>query len=156
MSNSPGRNNSSRTSPPPLNTRFVESFDSPAHEFAVQTSPSLSLVPPSPGLNFEARSFFSDDSSQMQPKGSLRKRFSQLKATVTRASTSDEAKDGGRALLGSAVGKPWVNGDNGQQVEDPHREDSTKWRFVDKVKAWFAHLVARKGHVEHGARTGHR
>ena len=97
----------------------------------------------------------------MQPKGSLRKRFSQLKATVTRASTSDEAKDGGRALLGHAVGKPWVNGDNSQQKERNHqvigvsqRDDSPRWRFVDKVKAWFAHLVARKGHVEHSASTG--
>ena len=163
INNSPGQNNSSRTSPTPLNTRFVESFDLPTHDFAIQTSPSLNLVPPSPGLNLEARSFFSDDSSQMQPKGSLRKRFSQLKATVTRASTSDDAKDGGRALLGSAVGKPWVNGRNSQQnersqqvIRDSHPDDSTRWRFVDKVKAWFAHLVARKGHIEHGASTGIR
>lgn len=104
----PGQSNTSRATPTPLNTRFAESFDLQAHNFAYQTSPSITLAPPSPGLNFEARSFFSDDSSQMRPKGSLRKRLSQFKATVTRASTTDDARGGDRALNSSAAGKPFT------------------------------------------------
>lgn len=116
-----------------------------------QTAPSLTLVPPSPGLNLEARSFFSDDSSQMQPKGSLRKRLSQLKATVIRSSTSDDDKGADRALLGSAIkhrgsGRNSHDNNEGSQraVGITHQTDTTRWRLVEKVKNWFLHLVTRK------------
>ncbi|KAL8832381.1 MAG: hypothetical protein Q9191_000300 [Dirinaria sp. TL-2023a] len=92
----PGQNNSSR--PNPAQTRFVESF-----ELQCQSHPTITLVPPSPGLNLEAQSFFSDDSSQLPPKGSLRKRISQMRAMASRASTSEDVRAPDRALLHSAM-----------------------------------------------------
>lgn len=151
----PGQINTSRTSPIPLNTRFVESFDLPAQDFRFHGAPSITLVPPSPGLNIEARSFFSDDSSQTRLKGSLRKRLSQFKATVTRASTSDEARGIDRALLGSAMGQTRNNGRSSRRSDHSqgraaksHPGDPARWRFIEKVKAWYLRLVAKKTHVQ--------
>ena len=151
----PGQINTSRASPTPLNTRFIESFDLPAHDFKSHAAPSISLVPPSPGLNLEARSFFSDDSSQTRLKGSLRKRLSQFKATVTRASTSDEARGIDRALLGSALGKTRINGRSSRhsyhtqgRAAKSHPGDPARWRLIEKVKAWYLRLVAKRAHSQ--------
>ena len=94
----------------------------------------------------------------MRLKGSLRKRLSQLKATVTRASTSDDARGIDRALLGSALGKSRGNGSSSrhsersqQGIARAHRDNATKWRFVEKVKAWYFRYVARKLHGDQTA-----
>lgn len=71
--------------------QYSENLNSPLASSAV--SPSIKLVPPSPGLNLEVQSFFSDDSSQIQPKGSLRKRISQLKAIAGRANSTEDVID---------------------------------------------------------------
>lgn len=142
------QSNPSRASPTPLNTRFVESFDLPVHDFGSHVAPSITLVPPSPGLNLEARSFFSDDSSQMRLKGSLRKRLSHFKATVTRASTSDDARGVDRALLGSAMGRTRNNGRNSRHSgrSQEGARVAQRWRLIEKVRAWYLRVVARKNH----------
>lgn len=120
-------------------TRYSENLSSPLASSAV--SPSVKLVPPSPGLNPEVRSFFSDDSSQIRPKGSLRKRISQLKLIAARANSTEDATDTDRGVLGSAVGKSRANGRTSRQgataSERMYNLRHLKWRIVEKVRDWF-------------------
>lgn len=103
-------------------------------------SPCISLVPPSPGLNLEVRSFFSDDSSQAQPKGSLRKRISQLRAMATRGTSTDDVGGAERGLLSSAMGRPGTSGRSVKQEGIPseglYNLRHIRWRFEEKVKGW--------------------
>lgn len=120
-------------------TQYSENLSSPLAGSAV--SPSIKLVPPSPGLNLEARSFFSDDSSQTRPKGSLRKRFSQLKLIAARGNPTEDATDTDRGVLGSAVGKSGTSGRTSRQnaiaSERMYNLRHLKWRIVEKVRDWF-------------------
>ena len=106
----PGQINSShdvvRSSP--NQTRFVESFET--------QSPRIALVPPSPG--FEARSFFSDDSSQVPPKGAIRKRISALRNMRSRGASTDEPRVYDRGLLSSALGRSRASGRTSRQSEN--------------------------------------
>lgn len=130
------QNNSSHTGP--ITARFAGSLTSPRTTSVA--SPCISLVPPSPGLNLEVRSFFSDDSSQVQPKGSLRKRISQLRAMAARGSSSDEVKDAERGLLSSAMGRSRTSGRSIQQEAIPsegiYNLKHIRWRLEEKVKDW--------------------
>ena len=135
----PGQINSShdifRSSP--NQTRFVESFE-------IQ-SPRITLVPPSPG--FEARSFFSDDSSQGQPKGLFRKRISALRNRRSRAASTDEPRGYDRGLLNSALGRSRASGRTSRQSENTaitagassHASQSRRARlkFVNKLRSWW-------------------
>ena len=136
----PGQINSShavmRSSP--QHTRFVESFET--------HSPVITLMPPSPGPGPEVRSFFSDDSSQMRPKGSLRKRFSDFKARIPRGNSSDENRGYDRGLLSSALGRSRASGRSSRQSERTAGASShgsrmrhLKWRMVDRLKLWWHH-----------------
>ena len=120
-------------------TQYSENFNSPPASSAV--SPSIRLVPPSPVFNLEVRSFFSDDSSQIQPKGSLRKRISQLKSIAARANSTDDATDADRGILGTAVRKSRVSGRTSRQnattSERMYSLRHLKWRIVEKVRDWF-------------------
>lgn len=111
-------------------------------------SPCISLVPPSPGLNLEVRSFFSDDSSQVQPKGSLRKRISQLRAMATRATSTDDMRGAERGLLSSAMGRSRTSGrsvkQDGIPSEGLYNIRHMRWRLEEKVKGW---LHRSKGKV---------
>lgn len=111
-------------------------------------SPCISLVPPSPGLNLEVRSFFSDDSSQVQPKGSLRKRISQLRAMASRGTSTDDTGGAERGLLSSAMGRPRTSGRSVRQEGIPseglYNLRHIRWRFEEKVKGW---LHRSKGKV---------
>lgn len=119
--------------------QYSENFNSPLASSAV--SPSIKLVPPSPGLNLEVRSFFSDDSSQIQPKGSLRKRISQLKAIAGRANSTEDVIETDRGVLGSAVGKSRASSRTSRQdataSERMYNLRHLKWRIVEKVRNWF-------------------
>lgn len=119
--------------------QYSENLTSPPASSAV--SPSIKLVPPSPVLNLEVRSFFSDDSSQIQPKGSLRKRISQLKSIAARANSTDDATDADRGILGTAAGKSRVSGRTSRQdataSERMYSLRYLKWRIVEKVRDWF-------------------
>ena len=136
----PGQINSShavmRSSP--QHTRFVESFET--------HSPVITLMPPSPGPGQEVRSFFSDDSSQMRPKGSLRKRFSDFKARIPRGTSSDENRGYDRGLLSSALGRSRASGRSSRQSErtagassHASRMRHLKWKMVDRLKLWWHH-----------------
>ena len=136
----PGQINSShavmRSSP--QHTRFVESFET--------HTPVITLMPPSPGPGQEVRSFFSDDSSQMRAKGSLRKRFSDFKARIPRASSSDENRGYDRGLLSSALGRSRASGRSSRQSEHTAGASShasrmrhLKWKMVDRLKLWWHH-----------------
>ncbi len=139
----PGQINSShavmRSSP--QHTRFVESFET--------HSPTITLMPPSPGPGQEVRSFFSDDSSQMRPKGSLRKRFSNFKARIPRA-TSDENRGYDRGLLSSAMGRSRASGRSSRQSEHTvgasshaSRMRHLKWKMMERLKLWWHHREDR-------------
>lgn len=130
------QNNSSRIGP--STSRSAGNLSSPPRTSIA--SPCISLVPPSPGLNLEVRSFFSDDSSQVQPKGSLRKRLSQLRAMATRATSSDDVGGAERGLLSSATGKPRTGGRSMKQEGIPseglYNLKHIRWRLEEKVKGW--------------------
>lgn len=120
-------------------TQYSETPNSPLASSGV--SPSIKLVPPSPGLNLEVRSFFSDDSSQIQPKGSLRKRISQLKAIAARGNSTEDATDTDQGVPGSAVGKSRTSGRTSRQdataSERTYNLRHSKRRIVEKVRDWF-------------------
>ena len=135
----PGQINSShdfiRSSP--NRTRFVESFET--------QSPRITYVPPSPG--FEARSFFSDDSSQMRPRGVFRKRFSALRNRTSRGASTDEPRGYDRGLLSSALGRSRASGRSSRQSENTaitagasSRASQTKrarQKLVNKLRSWW-------------------
>ena len=135
----PGQINSShdiiRSSP--NQTRFVESFET--------QSPRITLVPPSPG--FEARSFFSDDSSQVHYKGVFRKRFSALRKRRSRGASADEPRGYDRGLLSSALGRSGFSGRSSRQSENTanttgassHVSQARRARrnLVNKLRSWW-------------------
>lgn len=135
----PGQLNSShdviRSSP--NQTRFVESFET--------QSPRVTLVPASPG--FEARSFFSDDSSQVRPRGVFRKRFSALRNRTSRGASTDEPRGYDRGLLSSALGRSRASGRSSRQSENTaftagasSRASQTKRarrKLVNKFRSWW-------------------
>ena len=139
LSAMPGQINSShdviRSSP--NQTRFVESFE-------IQ-SPRITLVPPSPG--FEARSFFSDDSSQVQPRGIIRKRISALRNRRSRGASADEPRGYDRGLLSSALGLSRASGRTSRQSQNTaitagasSRASQTKRarrKLVSKLRSWW-------------------
>lgn len=130
------QNNSSHIGP--STTRSAGNLTSPLRTSIA--SPCISLVPPSPGLNLEVRSFFSDDSSQVQPKGSLRKRISQLRAMATRGASSDDVRGAERGLLSSAMGRSRTSGRSIKQEGIPseglYNLKHIRWRLEEKVKGW--------------------
>lgn len=116
-------------------TRFVETFET--------QSPTISLIPPSP--NHDVRSFFSDDSSQMRPKGSLRKRFSDFRAraVAVRGVSIDESQGHDRGLLSSALGRSRASGRSSRQSQNTTGAASrtshlrhAPWKMVDKIRLW--------------------
>ena len=135
----PGQINSSHDliRPSPNQTGFVESFDT--------QSPRIKLVAPSPG--FEARSFFSDDSSQVRPRGALRKRFSALRNITSRGASTDEPRGYDRGLLSSALGRSRASGRSSRQSENTaitagassHASHAKRARrkLVNKFKSWW-------------------
>ena len=116
-------------------TRFVDTFET--------QSPTLSLFPPSP--NHEARSFFSDDSSQTRPKGVLRKRLSGFKAraAAARAGSMEDARGYDRGLLGSALGRSRASGRSSRQSHQTGRTSTRRsvvsrmrWKIMDRLRLW--------------------
>ena len=125
-----GQENSSQS--PHLQTRFKESFEQSPATFAI--SPTITLVPPSPGLNLEARSFFSDDSSTRN-RGSLRKRLSQLRAMASRNTMSEDGRSIDRGILRSrASGR--VSKQSVRTVEGTPQFKAVRSKVVEKIKGW--------------------
>ena len=135
----PGQINSShdviRSSP--NQTLFVESFET--------QSPRITLVPPSPG--FEARSFFSDDSSQVPPKGTIRKRISALRNMRSRGASADEPRGYDQGLLSSALGRSGASGRTSRQSENTaitagassyiSQTKRARLKLVGKLRSWW-------------------
>ena len=145
------QNNSSR--PTAVQPRYLEPFD------LSQGFPAITLVPPSPGLNLEAQSFFSDDSSQLPPRGSLRERISQIRAIASRGSTSDDVRGLDRRILGSAVGKSKIGGRTSRQSGRSRRSERSsrerrnsrysRWQVIQRLKAWLYRIKARLTEHDH-------
>lgn len=143
LSVAPTQNNSShgavRTSP--LQTRFVESFENISRPQPSNVSPTITLLPPSPGP--EIRSFFSDDSSQARPKGGLRKRFSEFRIRTSRASSTDDPRGYDRGLLSSALGLSRASGRSSRQSQTTAHPSSyisqgeqLRWNMVERIRHW--------------------
>ena len=120
-----------------MQTRFIESFEQPS-----LISP-ISLMAPSPSL--DVRSFFSDDSSQGRPKGSIRKRFSHFRARNSRANSVDQAPGSDRGILPSAFGLSRPSGRSSRQSQTnsapPHQELSPgplRWTIFARLRLWFS------------------
>ena len=116
-------------------TRFVDTFET--------QSPTVSLLVPSP--NFEARSFFSDDSSQIRPKGVLRKRFSEFRARTagSRGTSVDDARGYDRGLLSSALGRSRASGRSSRQSQNTAGTSTRtsiarrmRWKMMNKIRLW--------------------
>ena len=136
-SSHPGTNNSSHDvlQSSPIQTRFVETFQQP-----FQTSPIVTLVPPSPG--HEVRSFFSDDSSQVRPRGILRKRLSGFKTRQNRNHSAGE-RQGDRRLLTSAFSTSRASGRSSRQSQNTSsafsrtsRQKRESWRILKRIRLW--------------------
>lgn len=107
----------------------------------ISVTPSINLIPPSPGLNLEVRSFFSDDSSQMPPRGSLRKRFSQLKAMAGKTSSIEDVRGTDRGLHTSAMGRSRASGRSSRQEDSSelmYNLRNVRLRIIGKLKNWFS------------------
>lgn len=135
----PGQSNSSHdiVRCRPVQTRFVESFQNPT-----RTSPIVTLLPPSPG--HEVRSFFSDDSSQVQLKGSLRKRLSNFKTRQARSGSAGDHRGHDRGLLSSAFGISRASGRSSRQSQNTRDGASQhsqtgllRWAMLNRVRSWF-------------------
>ncbi|KAI4227278.1 MAG: hypothetical protein L6R36_002547 [Xanthoria steineri] len=120
----------------PVQTRFTE-----GHANVQSAAPSIALVPPSPGLKIEAQSFFSDDSSQKRRKGSLRRRFSQIRGMAMRTASTDDIRGLEKGRSTSALGRSGASKRSSKQtLTNPNvksRYKSRKWSILDKVKSWF-------------------
>ncbi|KAL9635558.1 MAG: hypothetical protein Q9164_003375 [Protoblastenia rupestris] len=143
VSVSPGQNNSSHDiGNEPLRTRFVESFDPPPQITTLISSPTITLLPPSPG--HEVRSFFSDDSSQARQKGSLRKRLSDFKARHSQTNSADDIRGYDRGLLSSALAKSRASGRSSRQSQNTAGASSytsqikqMRSKVMNKVRFWW-------------------
>ena len=145
-------------------TRFVETFES-------QSPTSSTFLPISP--NYDVRSFFSDDSSQMRQKGTLRKRFSDFKAraVAARAASMDESQGHDRGLLTSALGRSRASGRSSRQSHTTAGAGSRNsnvrraprnlmkrirmWLHLsdDKVRDWTSKLRFRNGKADFAGTT---
>ena len=116
-------------------TRFVDTFE--------PQSPGISLQLPSP--NHEVRSFFSDDSSDIRPRGVFRKRLSEFRAraTAARGNSVDETHGYDRGLLSSALGRSRASGRSSRQSQTtagasirPSIARRVQWKMMDKIRTW--------------------
>ena len=139
----PGQENSSHViRDETLRSRFVESFDAPPQLDTIISSPTITLLPPSPG--HEARSFFSDDSSQVRQKGSLRKRLSDFKSRRSQTNSTDEIRGHDHGLLNSAFGRSRASGRNSRQsqttaggVSYKSHIQHVRFRMLRTVRTWW-------------------
>ncbi|KAL8909480.1 MAG: hypothetical protein Q9207_000160 [Kuettlingeria erythrocarpa] len=105
-------------------------------------APNITLVPPSPGLQIEAQSFFSDDSSQRGQKNSIRRRLSQIREAMRVASSDDVRAQTSPTFGLSRISKgSSKRSSSAPDVDAPHQ--STKWKIFDRIKSWFHRREAK-------------
>lgn len=107
----------------------------------------ISVRPPSPALHFaDVQSFFSDDSSNVEQKGSLRQRLSQLKVIASRGNSTDELRNFDRRQTGSGIGRP--RGHRADSARHMKRSSvqsdrttssarQTRWKIGWRLKSWW-------------------
>ena len=112
--------------PFPAHAHFKEQLDRSA-----LSANQSGLRPPSPNVNFtEVQSFFSDDSSTMEPRGSFRERISQFKAITSRGNSTDDFRALERRQGNKGDSRP-------QSRHSSVRDDgATKGMSTIKYKAW--------------------
>lgn len=144
-------------------------ISTPSFRPAASGTPNPSLLSP-PGHSAEVQSFFSDDSSQMQQKGSIRKRLSELKAKLpaSRGTSTDEARAMDRHMARSVMNRSRASRRTSNPGEDGTAGISnaryTKLKVVEKIKGWWQEGASKvrglggkrkeKDAQAHGAATG--
>ncbi|KAL8924870.1 MAG: hypothetical protein Q9208_003753 [Pyrenodesmia sp. 3 TL-2023] len=114
-----------------ISTRFAELLENNRN-----IAPNITLVPPSPGLQIEAQSFFSDDSSQRGQKNSIRRRLSQIREAMRAASSDDVRAQSSPTFRVSRISRgSSKRSSSAPDVDASH--DSTKWKMFDRIKSWF-------------------
>ena len=115
-----------------------------APSYRPNTSGTANLVLLSPALNSaDERSFFSDDSSQVQQKGSIRKRLSEFKAKLpaSRGTSTDEGRAADRILSRSAMNRSRASGRTSNKSEDGTAGVSNiknaRHKVMQKLKGWW-------------------
>ncbi|KAI4189671.1 MAG: hypothetical protein LQ348_003766 [Seirophora lacunosa] len=93
------------------------------------------LVPPSPGLQVEAQSFFSDDSSQRERKNSIRRRLSQIRGAM-RVASSDEIRAQANPSSGLSRSSKSSSKRSSTAAEVNISRKTIKWKMLDKIKSW--------------------
>ncbi|KAL8962574.1 MAG: hypothetical protein Q9193_001043 [Seirophora villosa] len=93
------------------------------------------LVPPSPGLQVEAQSFFSDDSSQRERKNSIRRRLSQIRGAM-RVASSDEIRAQANPSSGLSRSSKNSSKRSSTAAEVNISRKTIKWKMLDKIKSW--------------------
>ncbi|MCJ1474087.1 hypothetical protein MMC13_002745 [Lambiella insularis] len=97
----------------------------------------------------EVRSFFSDDSSNIEQRGSLRQRISQFRAIASRGNSVDVARATDRRQTSSALGRSSVNKRNSgrhSRHNSTHSQGTTdgvsaakyaQWKIGEKFRTWW-------------------
>ncbi|MCJ1430800.1 hypothetical protein MMC27_000150 [Xylographa pallens] len=122
----------------PTHAHFKEQLDNSA----ISASQS-GLRPPSSNQNItEVRSFFSDDSSNMDRRGGLRQRISQFKAIASRGNSTDDLRASSRPQGSKGDSRP-QSGRNSVRSHEATKGMSTikykTWKIRQKFRLWWHH-----------------
>ncbi|KAI9834976.1 MAG: hypothetical protein M1819_002699 [Sarea resinae] len=117
--------------------------------------PTTGLAPPPSIINFEdVRSFFSDDSSQVEIKGSLRKRLTQFRPRLpsSRAASMDGSRAADKAMIGSPLERYNMGVNASAYTFDgttgmSNMEYKTR-KMMEKLKGWWAQSVEKLREIE--------
>ncbi|MCJ1287711.1 hypothetical protein MMC26_007063 [Xylographa opegraphella] len=122
----------------PAHAHFKEQLDNSAMS-ACQSA----LRPPSSNQNTtEVRSFFSDDSSNMDRRGGLRMRISQLKAIASRGNSTDDLRAAFRPQVSKGDSRPQSDRNSDRNHEATRGMSTIKyktWKLRQKVRSWWHH-----------------
>ncbi|MCJ1397417.1 hypothetical protein MMC11_000610 [Xylographa trunciseda] len=124
--------------PFPTHAHFKEQLDNSA-----MSANQSGLRPPSSNQNnTEVQSFFSDDSSNMEQRGGLRQRISQLKAIASRGNSTDDLRVSIRPQATKGDSRP-QSGCNGVENHGATKGMSTlkykTWKIRQKIRSWWHH-----------------
>jgi len=135
--------------PPTANLVAERRSESEGDSSTTQT-PQISVRPPSPTLQFaDVRSFFSDDSSNVEQKSSLRQRLSQLKVIAHKGNSTDELRNSDLRQAGSAVGQAqgskagstrhyrYSSVQSGGTARGTLNANHTRWKLGGRLRSWW-------------------
>ena len=152
----PSQENSSRSAGNAIvQSRFVESFDTPPHAQVVMAPATVTLIPASPQ---EARSFFSDDSSRAGQKRGFMKRLSDFKARRGTSTPTGDVSTQDRKLINATFGQSRSRAsgrtstqDNPDNSSHASKTEGHRLGALSKARFWWSRgkhrLRARRGTV---------